>query len=119
MDVSNDGSSFTAIGDRGIFVTGQFIRDANGDISGITNTAVTPLLPPSRSKTPDSEGIAIGASGGIYVSVEAKHRILAFDGIDAHPRALPRHPDFAGMQANSSLEAVSYTHLTLPTNREV
>ena len=107
LDVSNDGSSFTAIGDRGIFVTGQFIRDANGDISGITNTAVTPLLPPSRSKTPDSEGIAIGASGGIYVSVEAKHRILAFDGIDAHPRALPRHPDFAGMQANSSLEALA------------
>ncbi len=81
--MSDDGTSFTAIGDRGVFVTGQIIRDANGDISGITSTEVKPLLPPLGSKTPDSEGIAIGASGDIYVSVEAKHRVLAFDSLDA------------------------------------
>ena len=107
LDMSDDGTSFTAIGDRGVFLTGQIIRDANGDISGITSTEVKPLLPPLGSKTPDSEGIAIGASGDIYVSVEAKHRVLAFDSLDARPRALPRHPDFAGMQANSSLEALA------------
>ncbi len=87
LDMSDDGTSFTAIGDRGVFVTGQIIRDANGDISGITSTEVKPLLPPLGSKTPDSEGIAIGASGDIYVSVEAKHRVLAFDSLDAHVRA--------------------------------
>jgi len=118
LDMSDDGTSFTAIGDRGVFVTGQIIRDANGDISGITHTEVKPLLPPLGSKTPDSEGIAIGAEGNIYVSVEAKHRILAFDSIDGRPRALPRHQDFASMQSNSSLEALAIdaegTLYTLP-----
>lgn len=118
LDMSDDGTSFTAIGDRGVFVTGQIIRDANGDISGITHTEVKPLLPPLGSKTPDSEGIASGAEGNIYVSVEAKHRILAFDSIDGRPRALPRHQDFASMQSNSSLEALAIdaegTLYTLP-----
>ncbi|MCO4848639.1 MAG: esterase-like activity of phytase family protein [Yoonia sp.] len=107
LDISDDGTSFTAIGDRGIFVTGQIVRGVDGHISSITNTVVKPLLPPRGSKTPDSEGIAIGAGGDIYVSVEAKHRILAFDSLDARPRTLPRHPDFVGMQANSSLEALA------------
>lgn len=107
MNMSNDGNSVTAIGDRGIFVTGQIVRGSDGNIRDITTTQIKPLLPPKGSGAPDSEGIAIGRNGGIYVSVEARHRILAFDNLDARPRALPRHPDFPGMQGNSSLEALA------------
>lgn len=104
LDMSDDGSSFTAIGDRGVFVTGHIQRGSDGQITDIINTKIHPLRGPN---SPDSEGIAVGAGGTVFVSVEATHRVYAFDDVTARPRELPRHADFQNMQANSSLEALA------------
>ena len=105
--VSDDGSSFTAIGDRGIFVTGQIVRNENGYIEYIADITILPLMSPHGSNVPDSEGIAISADGNIYVSVESTHEIFTFASIDEPPSVLPQHPDFAELQLNSSLEALA------------
>lgn len=107
LEMSADGSSFTAIGDRGVFVTGTITRGANGQISTVNDVQIKPLLAPRGSRSLDSEGIAIGGDGTIFVSAEGTHRVFAYDGIDARPKGLPRHDEFAGMQANSSLEALA------------
>ena len=105
--MSDDGNSFTAIGDRGIFVTGEIVRNENGFIEYITDITILPLMSPHGSNSPDSEGIAISADGNIYVSVESTHNIFTFARIDEPPSALPQHPDFAELQLNSSLEALA------------
>lgn len=105
--MSDDGSSFTAIGDRGIFVTGQIVRNENGYIEYIADITILPLMLPHGSNAPDSEGIAISADGNIYVSVESTHEIFTFASIDEPPSVLPQHPDFAELQLNSSLEALA------------
>ena len=107
LDMADDGNSFTAISDRSVFITGQVRRGPDGHITGVTDTTILPLRAPAGQLPPDSEGIATGPDGTIYVSVEATHRVLAFDDIAAQPRALPRHTDFASMQPNSSLEALA------------
>ena len=105
--MSDDGNSFIAIGDRGIFVTGEIVRNENGFVEYITDITILPLISPHGSNAPDSEGIAISADGNIYVSVESTHNIFKFASIDESPSALPQHPDFTELQLNSSLEALA------------
>jgi hypothetical protein len=104
ISVSDDGQDFVAVSDRSFFVTGQLTR-VDGTITAVENTEITPMT--DTGLQGDSEGIAIGANGEIYVSYEGVHGVRQFDGVDGASTALPTAEAFAGMQNNSSLEALA------------
>lgn len=110
IQVSNGGDDFVAISDRGHFVRGQFQRQ-NGVISDATSQLIAPLRAadgqPISDRSNDSEGLAIAPDGTTYVSFEGVHTVRRFDNLTGPSIALPRAPEFAAMQPNSSLEALA------------
>ncbi len=121
LELSDDGTSFAALNDQGRLVQGTLFRKDGV----ITDLAAGPIR---RVKRPDgeplgkfetdSEGLAIAADGTFYVSFEGKHRVWSYRSPTSEAVALPQHPDFDGMQNNSSLEALAIdregTLYTLP-----
>lgn len=116
-----DGSGFTAISDRGWFLTGRLTRDGD-TLSGVTEAALHPIRDlrgqPVRGAQVDAEGLARGADGALFVSFEGDARVWRYDGVAASAAALPRAPGFARLQRNSGLEALAITPggalLTIP-----
>jgi len=113
LELSADGSQFTAISDRGGGTTGQITRDNAGHITAITAAPVANIkdtngqpLHPERS---DSEGLAIAPGGQTFISFEGvgTARLMAFDSLSKPGRDLPRPPEFAALRRNSALEALA------------
>lgn len=110
LEVSDDGSSFAAIGDSGTFLTGRILRK-DGVISGVDDLTLGPMKSADTDDLPrganDSEGLARGPDGRLYVSFEIYHRVWRYDDVTARAKRLPRHPDFDTMSANAGLEALA------------
>ncbi len=109
LELTADGTGFTALTDRGHIVTGTLIRDGDR-ITAISAAEPTPLRDEKGRALPralnDSEGLAIGADGQTYVSFEGRHRVWAYDG-NGIPSQLPRPKVFRRLQGNSGLEALA------------
>jgi len=112
LEVSPDGRDFIAVSDKGSILTGQLERDADGRLSGviagelrvITHTDGGPL---PRFYT-DSEGLAADGNGQLFISYEAKHRVVVYTSARAEdPADLPAHQAFERMKNNGSLEALA------------
>ncbi len=110
IEVTEDGASFAALNDRGSLMSGTFTR-IDGKVTGIMTGPLLPLRGPNgdvlNSTERDSEGLAIGPGGKIYVSFEGTHGIRQLDGITQPASALIFDPAFDGMQPNSSLETLA------------
>lgn len=110
LEVSADGQTFTALGDRGLLVEGAFKR-ANSQITSVAVSFTGPLKDtkntPVRGNLADSEGLAISDTGRIYVSFEAYHRVWTYPNSQSKAAWMPRHPDFKTMVNNGSLEALA------------
>ncbi|ETX27670.1 esterase-like activity of phytase family protein [Roseivivax isoporae] len=109
LEVSPDGASFVAIGDRGRVVQGTFRRE-EGRIVSVARGDILPLRGPQGApldaKSHDAEGLARTPRGQLYVSFEGRHRVAALDPSGrTHPLDRPR--SFARLQANSGLEALA------------
>lgn len=122
IEVWPDGERFLAISDKGAFVEGRIARAADGSIAGVSSGPMQPLLARgseglAKGRT-DSEGLAVGPDGRVFVSFEGVARVLEYDRISGSARNLPSHPDFARFQLNSALEALAVddagTLYTLP-----
>ncbi len=123
IEISADGSRFTALSDRASIRWGSVERDAEGRIRGmepagrarLRDSAGKPLIPGRQG---DSEGLAVAADGTIWISFEGLTRVARYDTPDSPAQPLPRPPAFKAMQGNSSLEALAIlpdgTLLTLP-----
>jgi hypothetical protein len=111
IEVSDDGTTFTAISDQSTLFTGHFQRARDGHIQQITDVTLTTLKAnddqPLASNRNDSEGLAIATDGTIYISQEGPARVLQYTASDAAARILPRPREFYAMQGNSSLEALA------------
>lgn len=110
IEVTEDGQGFIALGDRGTFAVGRFAR-TNGMITGITLDDLRLLsgadgLPLPRLES-DSEGLAIGVDGSLYVSFESTSGVRRFSGADHPAGPLLETPAFAQLQKNASLEALA------------
>ena len=121
IEVSDDGASFIAISDRGIFFDGQFDR-ADTQITGVSDITITQMQGPDGTPfdadNHDSEGLAIGPDGTMHVSFESVHGIRHFDATSSLGSELQTDRRFADFQQNSSFEALAITPdgglLTLP-----
>ena len=110
IEVADDGKSFVAVSDRGSFVQGEIAREGD-TITKVTLNAITPLtgsdgLALTREFS-DSEGLAIGPDGALFVSFEWMHGIRRFEAVDHFAGPLLTTPEFAQLQDNSSLEAIA------------
>lgn len=109
LDLSADGRSFTAVSDRGFFVTGRLTR-ANGHLTGLDGMAVLPMTGPGGEALPstDSEGLARGADGALYVSFEGDGGgVMRFNRAGGEGRALPYPAGFALRHGNRGLELLA------------
>lgn len=111
IEVSDDGTRFTALSDRTRFVTGRIDRDSDGRIAALTLDPMQPLrgkgaapLAPGRG---DSEGLAITKHGTAYVSLEGVPRVLRYDSLDGPAENLPTPPAFSRLRKNAALEALA------------
>jgi len=111
LELSPDGSRFLALSDRAVLFQGKMDRDSSGKVTRAYELTTTPLLTESGTSLPrywdDSEGIATAPDGTTYLSFEGKHRIARLDPDSGKTWNLPNHPDFKGLQNNSSLEGIA------------
>ena len=110
LEISQDGSAFVAISDKGSIVTGDLERNGRG-ISNVHSFKIQRLRDTDGSSLDrfegDSEGLALRDDGRIYVSFEGIHRVWTYRAPDSEGAWIERHPDFKNMQSNSSLEALA------------
>lgn len=111
IEISDDGSRFTALSDRSHFVSGSIRRDDRGQIVEVTFGTMPPLrgkgTAPLASGRNDSEGLAIAPDGTIYVSLEGVPRVLRYRRLDGPAENLPSPPEFARLSRNGALEALA------------
>ena len=82
MEVSPDGSTLTAIGDRGWVFTIALRYGADNGLVEAAVTGVTPVLEPDGTPVSglraDAEGLARLSNGGYALSFEREHRIAVY-----------------------------------------
>jgi hypothetical protein len=109
--VAADGLGFLALSDRSLLVEGRLLRDAAGLVVGVETLARRPLLDadgqPLRPPRSDSEGLAVGPDGTVFVAFEGLARVRREGRDGAPPATLPHHPAFERVHPNRSLEALA------------
>ncbi|WP_240758206.1 esterase-like activity of phytase family protein [Palleronia sediminis] len=112
LEMTDDGTQLIAVSDRAGLIQASVGRRPDGTIGGLRGGPVRALRnidgsAMGRSKG-DSEGLALGPDGRIYISFEGvRPRIWQYPGIDGPPAELARHPDWDAYPRNGSLEALA------------
>lgn len=112
IEITDGGSSFHTVSDRTNMFWGSIERDDSGRIRHM-NIAGRAHLKSSSGKElstgylGDSEGLAIGEDGQIWVSFEGLNRVVAYPDPDGAAKPLPRPPDLPEMKANSGFESLA------------
>lgn len=115
IELSPDGRYFHAVTDRAHLYWGRIERDGAGRIRNLSVDGRAHLrdgrgrrLPPGRLG--DSEGIALGAGGRIWISFEGLDRIAGYDDPGAPPaQRIPGPKALADLRLNSGMEALAIT----------
>ncbi|MFZ7091203.1 esterase-like activity of phytase family protein [Primorskyibacter sp. 2E233] len=109
LEIAPDGISFVAVSDRAKVVKGQIHR-TDDRITSVTAEPWSRLRDVDGRKVQvnlaDSEGLAMGTDGTLFVSFEGLHRVWAYPTLQA-AIALPVAEDFETLQYNSGLEALA------------
>jgi hypothetical protein len=97
LDISPDGRHLIAITDCGTWFTGRLTYDSAGQLSGISNTHMQPVIstdgnPLSGRASTDSESIARLIDGSLIIGFEQRHRLSRFTapGAPAKPIGSPQ-----------------------------
>jgi hypothetical protein len=110
LELSADGTGFTALSDHGTLRIGTLERRDGRIVAAQAGPALRLRDSKARVLTGgnvDSEGLAIGSDGNIYVSFEGNARVGRYARPDAAAELLTRPPAFRQMQRNSALEALA------------
>ncbi|SNS91866.1 hypothetical protein SAMN04488078_10429 [Antarctobacter heliothermus] len=109
LELSDDGRRFVALSDRASLIEGQLVREGPR-LTRIEQDAPRRLrdragAPLTGSKA-DSEGLAIGRDGQMFISFEGHHRVWSYDG-PGRPQTLNSPRAFLGFEGNGGLEALA------------
>lgn len=112
LELSTDGSRFTAITDKGMFTAGRLWRSAGGRLALVEAAPIRPLADTDDGffgrDNIDAEGLALAPDGRMLVSFEVVRRVLSYpDASGTHPMVLPTYRDFIGLRSNRGLEALA------------
>ncbi len=121
LAVSADGSELLAISDQGHWLGAHLSYDPNGDLAGISDGEIAPMLDaagrPLRGLESDSEGLTLERAGDVHgtvaVSFEHHVRISRYDlskGFGARPTNVPIGNWVDVLHTNKQLEAVTLWH---------
>lgn len=109
LAVSEDGARFTAIGDRGILIRGDLIRE-NGVLRAARYDSLQRLRNPKgavlENLRTDAEGLDITRDGRPIISFENLHRVSTFDANAVETR-LPRFPKLRLNHPNVAFESLA------------
>ncbi len=112
VEVSSGGQRMTAITDRGHVIEAVLKREGSL-LTRIEIDHEVALHNPAgkRLSKPfiDSEGLAIGPDGSVYVSFEGQHRLATVNVGTGITTPVPNSPDFEFLNENSGLEALAIT----------
>ena len=103
IELGADGTAVTLVSDRGTYAQGRLLRDAQGMPLSLDIGPVAAL----QGAEGDSEGLATGPDGQMFVSFEGSNQIARFASMDGVPVNLPTNPDFAQLPENEGLEALA------------
>lgn len=108
--VSEDGATFAAIGDRGVFAEGRLVR-SDGVITKVKLDRFGPLAGRKEGDPDpflgDAEGLAVASDGTRYVSFEGNHRVWRYSDFAKRPDWTHKWDRFWSLQRNSGLEALA------------
>lgn len=106
-----DGGRLIALSDRSFALSALVDRDAGGRIAGLREDGRWPLFAPRRAGASDlpidSEGIAVGPAGEIFVSTEGPARVLRMDSLGAEATLVAGPREFRRLEFNGALEALA------------
>ena len=111
LHLSPDGQRATVLSDRTTVVEVRLTRDGDGQITGVE--PLSHWRPRSSRGKPltrriaDSEGLAIGHDGAVYISFEGVHRVARYTRPGAPATVLNAPWVFRGLKGNRSLEALA------------
>ena len=118
--ISADGSRFVSVEDNGHWASGALTYDAKGDLTGVADVRVSPMLKPdgkplSGKIEGDSEGLAFAdpfdLKGDAFVSYERDNRVLRYDFAASGGRstgvAIAMPEEIAKLRENSGLEVLA------------
>ncbi|NHF73076.1 esterase-like activity of phytase family protein [Paracoccus xiamenensis] len=123
IEISDDGTNFHVVSDRAWIRWGAIERDAAGRIREMRMSGRAPLrdsqgAPLRPGRLGDSEGLAIGRDGTVWISFEGLDRIARYDDVDGPATRVPVPPEWKRIQVNEGFEALAVTPegdlLTLP-----
>ena len=107
--LSRDGKEFVMLSDRSHILRGTLVRHEER-IIGLRSSGKEDLQFPKvlfdDKPTLDTEGLAIGSEGQMFVSMESENLILRRDR-DGVWSALPPHPGIEALHKNKGLEALA------------
>lgn len=111
VEIYDQGRSAILLSDRGAWTSGQIERDNDGRITGVKLAPMQPLRDskgkPLERPFTDSEGIALGKDGSLFVSFEGQTRIAKYAGPDQPAQSIKGPEAFKNMGINSGLEALA------------
>ena len=114
LEVTDDGSGFVAVGDRGWWLQGRFRRNGE-EIEGVNIARLEPIigqdgLPVAARRTidwSDAEGLALSPDGTAWVSFERWAHVWRFDRPFSRAHWIKDHPTFSDHAENWQLEAMA------------
>lgn len=114
LEVSDDGSRFVAISDRGWILTGRFLRE-DARISGIRLDRFLPILgqdglPVAARRLhdwSDAEGLAMAPDGTLWIAFEQWTRVARYATPESAATWIRDHPSFRLFAPNRQLESVA------------
>lgn len=110
IDLTPDGTEFVFVTDRGHVARGH-LRRADGQLTGVEINTKRQLVDPRgrlwKTLQTDAEGVALAASGSVFVSFEHAHRVHAYPTLDTPDEKPSYTRAWGALTPNRGLEALA------------
>ncbi|MCB1388925.1 MAG: esterase-like activity of phytase family protein [Rhodobacteraceae bacterium] len=108
---TTNGTDIYLLSDHGFIAVGRLQRGYGQHIEGFQLRQVSLLTDenghPLTGSLHDSEGLAIGRDGSLYVSFEQHNRVLRYPRLGAPAQDIGEHRDFDRLRAGRGLEGIA------------